>query len=192
MNQSHTCSKCRHFVIHDHHSHHCAITNLPVDFVDSCDLFEHPDADEKPKQKSGTNVKKAVSITFILYIVFKLIKFSGVFDSKPATQVIDTSDIYRNMMVEIKNDQAPFGKNNKNISRSYFTKDKDFSKAYFQRQMKLDYHHLNDSLKKYDTLYVEHHLYYGDNMDDTELTHLFNAKGKVTIYQQIAFFQLLE
>ena len=191
-NDSKSCSHCRHFIVHNHQHQSCALTNLPVDFVDTCELFEQPIVVDEQKQQSKSTVKKTISIAFVLYIVFKLIKLSGVLESKPATPMVDMSNIYRNLMVEMENKQWLIGENNKRITRTYFTKDRDFSKFSFEREMKLAYMDVNDSLTLYDTLFVTHELYYGETMQDSAKVKLHTAEGKVINYEHFSLFQKIE
>ncbi|MCT4589285.1 MAG: hypothetical protein N4A71_15790 [Carboxylicivirga sp.] len=192
MNQNPYCSNCKHFVVKDYQYQHCALTNLQVDFKDSCELFELPDVIEEPKSESKGTVKKVASLALVLYIIFKVIKISGALDSKPSTTLIDYEAFKRDMYFAKENVQKRVGRNNKEIVRTYVTQNKDFSKAHFKHEMEVCYHHLNDSLMKYDTLMVRHELYYTPNLNDSVQQLLFGIEGTVINYQHFSHFKIKE
>jgi len=185
-----TCSKCKHFVIQDYQHQHCGITNLPVDFADTCTAFEEPEQTEEKKASSALNAKKVISIGFILYILFKIIKISGVFHHDTKPQAMDLAEFNKNLMFIIENKQHRVGDNNKEIVKSYFTQDKTFSKPYFENEMKTSYnYHVPDSLLKYDTLFLRHDLFYAPSRNDSAYTSLYSLKGMAVKYHTYMVFK---
>jgi hypothetical protein len=171
-----TCSVCKNLRFIRYGEQYCEITKLPIDLIDTCDLFTPRD---EPEHLEKSNISYTKIILGVLIITFIILRFTNILS------IVNKQSIYKSIpkmdsevMFLLRDSQRiGFNSKNKHIIRSYITFDKNFSMDFFKKHLEESYLTVSDTLSRYDTIFVEDILVYSTSTKDTSKTLLYKVKG---------------